>query len=428
MMMIENKKSLRLSIFLIFFLISSCEDENAHVPVEITIISPEYGAVVQNTVSIICETSNSELTEYIQLFINGEATDLMDYSKPFSLIWNTANFENADYIIIVRLITSDQKIVDSDPLILTVNNQTQDSSGLWQNHADLPHSRQEFYPAELNGEIFLVGGISGTSLAIDADYLSSVDIYNPALNVWTNSTPYPEVFHHVVLAKHEQKLYGFGGYDKRWNPKSNTYVYNPDTKIWSEKTPMAMARGESFAVEYGGKIYVIGGRNYLRQELNLIEEYDPINDTWITKKSMPTPRYHHAAVVFDSLIYVVGGRFGEGGVTINVGVVEAYSPASNKWYIKKSMPTKRGALALAAINGKIYALGGEYFENGGGLFSTVEEYDPLEDKWVELPPMPKPVHGTGAVVFDNSIYILGGGTDVALKSSKINQSFTPALP
>ena len=51
-----------------------------------------------------------------------------------------------------------------------------------------------------------------------------------------------------------------------------------------------------------------------------------------------------------------------GGFTSNlwtpVNTNYEYDPLKNKWAVKASMPTERGALAAAVIDGKIYIAGG----------------------------------------------------------------------
>jgi hypothetical protein len=48
------------------------------------------------------------------------------------------------------------------------------------------------------------------------------------------------------------------------------------------------------------------------------------------------------------------------------------------------MKIKRGSLGGAAVQGKIYAVGGG---NGVNNFAEVEMYDPGTDSWMAAPPM-----------------------------------------
>ncbi|OZB13986.1 MAG: galactose oxidase, partial [Hyphomonas sp. 34-62-18] len=71
-----------------------------------------------------------------------------------------------------------------------------------------------------------------------------------------------------------------------------------------------------------------------------------------------------------------------------------------------------------AVGGKLYAFGGEYFDNGGGVYPEAWMYDPAGDAWQPIAPMPHPRHGLGAVTLDGTIYVIGG----ALKASGVDTS------
>jgi len=65
--------------------------------------------------------------------------------------------------------------------------------------------------------------------------------------------------------------------------------------------------------------------------------------------SMPTPRYGLAAAAVNGKIYAIGGSSSGGPRS----TVEVYDPGSNSWSTAASMPTARAGLAAAAVNGKI---------------------------------------------------------------------------
>src|SRR5262245_15196390 len=63
--------------------------------------------------------------------------------------------------------------------------------------------------------------------------------------------------------------------------------------------------------------------------------------------------------------------------------------ATGAWTSNPSLSKARYALAAAAVNGKVYALGG--FNGSGfvaGTLKTVEEYDPGTNAWAAKPDMP----------------------------------------
>jgi len=82
------------------------------------------------------------------------------------------------------------------------------------------------------------------------------------------------------------------------------------------------------------------------------------------------------------------------------------------------MPQAQGGLAAAVVKGKLYAFGGEFFDNGGGVYPESWVYDPNEDSWTAIPDMPAPRHGLGAVELGGKIYVIGG----ALQASGVDTS------
>ena len=61
-------------------------------------------------------------------------------------------------------------------------------------------------------------------------------------------------------------------------------------------------------------------------------------------------------------------------ITMLSTTVEVYDPATDSWTPKQHLNTRRGAPAVAAVNGKIYAIGGQ--KEDRGVIDTVEEFDP----------------------------------------------------
>ncbi|MFQ6093013.1 MAG: kelch repeat-containing protein [bacterium] len=157
-----------------------------------------------------------------------------------------------------------------------------------------------------------------------------------------------------------------------------------------------------------GKIYAIGGgqrRMMMITPLDVVERYDPRTDTWDTDVApMNSSRYNAAAAAVNGKIYVIGGR-GEHGEILDS--VEEYDPQTDAWAERSPMPTLREGLALAVLHGNIYALGGS--GQMGMPLATVERYDPATDRWdTDVPSMVTPRISLAAAVLDSAIYAIGG--------------------
>src|SRR5437588_12515269 len=85
-----------------------------------------------------------------------------------------------------------------------------------------------------------------------------------------------------------------------------------------------------------------------------VEAFDPVAGTWTTKTSMPRARAHFALAAVNGKLYAVGGMLSD-GIT---ATVDAYDPVTNSWVARASMPTAREDLGAAAIHGVLFAVGG----------------------------------------------------------------------
>jgi N-acetylneuraminic acid mutarotase len=116
----------------------------------------------------------------------------------------------------------------------------------------------------------------------------------------------------------------------------------------------------------------------------------------------------------------------------------AVNPAqgsANSWASKASMHAERGRLGVAAVNGKIYAIGGDaggiigsigQYKHGGTslVVNTTEEYDPATDTWTFKTPMPTQRDHFGVAVYQNKIYCIGGMTPNG--ETAVNEVYDPA--
>jgi len=124
-------------------------------------------------------------------------------------------------------------------------------------------SRAFHQVAVLNGKLFIIGGLGGSTSQYDCVPQTSVEVYDPATN-----------------------------------------LIGPDT-VGSLLTP----RYYFGAAEANGKLYVIGGCPSANSDTSVssIEEFDPATNVWTYKTDLPGPRSNFAAVAWQGRIYVLGG-------------------------------------------------------------------------------------------------------------------------
>ncbi len=186
---------------------------------------------------------------------------------------------------------------------------------------------------------------------------------------------------------------------------------------WTTRASLPTARyGLGVATGNDGTVYAVGGAwgaaSGVDTSLATVEAYTPTSDTWSTKPSMPGgTRSQLGVAACGGKIYALGGWHWNGTEYVLVGTVEAYDPSSNAWATKAPMPTPRVYLGVAASGGKIYAIGGLGTPTGTyyPTLTTVEAYDPVTNTWTARAPMPTARYllavATGS---DGKIYAIGG--------------------
>ncbi|MDB5648581.1 MAG: hypothetical protein JWL62_101, partial [Hyphomicrobiales bacterium] len=159
-----------------------------------------------------------------------------------------------------------------------------------------------------------------------------------------------------------------------------------DAGQWAARAPLPAALSEVSVVELNGKIHVFGG-SVLGFTGPYHLEYDPNIDKWRPRGAVPRSLDHMGAAVLNGKIYLVGGFIG--GVTHNDGqnVAMEYDPVLDSWRLLAPMKAGRGSVGLAALNGKLYAIGGR--DATGATVPTNEVYDPATNRWNSLAPLPR---------------------------------------
>lgn len=117
--------------------------------------------------------------------------------------------------------------------------------------------------------------------------------------------------------------------------------------------------------------------------------------------------HHPNVAAVDGKLYVLGGiesLFDWRGSSKSF----MYDPAKKTWERLGNMPKARGSAAVAAYGKVIYLVGG--LENLGRASTTVSAFDTVTRTWRELPNLPEPRDHAGGVVVGGSFYLLGGRT------------------
>ena len=238
-------------------------------------------------------------------------------------------------------------------------------------------------------------------------------VYDVAANTWAAGPNLLRGTDNVAALASGGKVYAIGG-----EASTSLQVYDPASNSWTLGPALPSGRFASAAAALNGRLYTLGGwnlSNAASASLASLAAFDTAGNAWLADAltPMPTARNAAAAGVISAQIHVVGGR--APGIRANdhqsMGTHEVYNPVTNSWQTAAAMPTARGSIAAAVLNGKLYVFGGEATTASGSTVSNaVERYDPATNTWQVLDAMPYRAHGLGAVAVGNAIYVMGGFT------------------
>ncbi len=304
------------------------------------------------------------------------------------------------------------------------------STGKWSSRAPMPGNAAEARTAVINGMIYIVDGFQ--NYAGPNNDSNNVYIYNPASNVWTTTKhDIGRIDHQVAVVN--GKLYIIGGRENNGRTMTPTVeMYDPNTNTWVRKASMNTARAY-FSVEVvNGKIYAFGGcssNSSKVYELNTAEQYDPETDTWTFIEPMNLGRHYHKSVVLNNKIYIIGGQTSNSGNTgyVDSNRVDEYDPSTNTWTTKAPLNNGRYWYELVVYNGTIYCIGGRSNTSAKAI-SVVEKYDPKTNTWEVKNPMIEGRWCFAACISNNAIYAIGGLTGSSSLSSAEKYTLPVVVP
>ena len=183
------------------------------------------------------------------------------------------------------------------------------TSNSWRAISRLPEPRCAYALAELNDRLYLLGGWDGEK------YVSTVYIYDPDGDVWTDGTPLESGLGFASAVSLAGRLYFVGGYDGK-RELTSCRVYDPTVDQWEKCAPLAMGRGALGLVTLGNQVYAIGGGGWTSY-LGFNERYEPTSDAWHPIETPLVGEWRSPGVVaLDNTVYAIGG-WSNGHLSLN---------------------------------------------------------------------------------------------------------------
>ena len=232
---------------------------------------------------------------------------------------------------------------------------------------------------------------------------------------WMTGAPAPTARTEVAVAALDGLIYVVGGFERpgSWKIRQSSVstkveVYDPATNRWSAKPDLPVGLHHAGAAVLDGALYVAGGFTVSDDTIwspsDRVFRFDPASDTWTERAPLPTARGGLAVATLQGKLLAVSGYDGQE----NPAAVEVYDPATDQWAAVAPLPTPRDHLAAVTIDGTLYAIGGRMRLNYRENLSTVEAYQAESNQWLPKADMPTPRSGIAAAAVNGWIYVFGG--------------------
>ncbi|XP_046922381.1 kelch domain-containing protein 7B [Lynx rufus] len=133
--------------------------------------------------------------------------------------------------------------------------------------------------------------------------------------------------------------------------------------------------------------------------------FNPQENTWrpLTQVPEEAPLRGCGLCTMHNYLFLAGGIRGSGAKAVCSNEVFCYNPLTNIWSQVRPMQQARAQLKLVALDGLLYAIGGE-------CLYSMERYDPRTDAWTSRAPLPAGTFPVAheAVACRGDIYVTGG--------------------
>lgn len=177
---------------------------------------------------------------------------------------------------------------------------------------------------------------------------------------------------------------------------------------WTRRASLPVARSEmGWAAAWAGRMHVIGGYGGGRVDRAYHHVYDAQRDRWFDAPPLPRGANHVAVAAVAGRVYALGGFIEQNRRADNNAY--AYDVASGRWGTIAALPRPRGAGAAVALDGRIHLIGGA--TDPASERASVgwhEIYDPQSDTWQARKPLPGARDHVGVAACDGAIHIVGG--------------------
>jgi hypothetical protein len=189
--------------------------------------------------------------------------------------------------------------------------------------------------------------------------------------------------------------------------------HDPDEDLDAEEpreayqaAPLPGPRTEVTGTAWGGRIITVGGLDEDGAAMSDVHIYDPATDSLDAGPDLPEPLHHTAVVVLDDRVHVVGGYTIRDGSWVALAEVWSLGESEDAWREEPPLGTPRGALAVAATEERLVAIGG--VGTDGSVLTSTEILEAGAGGWEPGPELATPREHLAATAVGGEVYAIAG--------------------
>ena len=388
---------------------------------------------------VVSRTGSTSQSLTVKYTIGGTATNGVDYQSLSGSIIIAAGRTSANLVVVPK---DDTAVEGTETVNVTLaggtgysvgspsavsapllDNDSNNSLGTlsFRSIASNPMARAEALGGAVNGKLYVLGGLHTVNGKIVA--IKRCDVYDPATNTWRRLRDMPFTpITHAGTAIDGKYIWFVGNYLGNHPGPGNKAVYRYDTSTdsWKRGPDLPLDRGAGAAAIAGRKLHYFGGLGADRgadQSDHFVLNLDNIGAGWQRKASLPSGRNHVSGAAVNGKVYVIGGQTDEEDNQTALKSVYRYDATTNKWTQVASLPTVRSHTTEATFTykGRIIVVGGEVA--AGTPRREVFAYDPATNKWSQIGLLPSARSTMVAGIINGKLYASTGNSPSATSTS-----------
>lgn len=178
----------------------------------------------------------------------------------------------------------------------------------WYELARMPRARGGLAGDVIGDRFYAVGGAS-SALQRHPKVYRMVDVYDFPTDTWTKAARMPTARHHLAAAAVGGRLYVVGGRSNRSMALDVLERFDPATGKWEQLAPLPLGSGGLEAVGWKGRLLVLGGGDdgEGRWVTPATWSYSPETGTWARLADLVVPRHGFATAIAAGRLWVMGG-------------------------------------------------------------------------------------------------------------------------